>query len=289
MPEFSEAERRMLSYFNKTRDFYYEGQRWNVVNSGKPTCSSGEPKTDIYVLIERNSCYKEIKISYKKENADFIENKTNSDRAEQILGPQWRSIIEEATLSIRDKFESRPVIYKDKIGRTERGAITLGWKFELMNKLCGELSGRLNLTPQQVHDVYAGNNLSDDKRNSRVNGKLIENSGVADYILITDSACSAQDILEKMIPIDKYIDEHPDIYFACKALNYRTFAKKYDGDRPLSVQVDWKINDNGKLSHSLVFDSPLELNGNAVAERLLNCLQQLQIETTDDINDNNAE
>lgn len=46
-----------------------------------------------------------------------------------------------------------------------------------------------------------------------------------------------------MIPIDEYIKAHSDIYFACKALNYRTFKQKYDGDRPLSVQVDWEVKE----------------------------------------------
>lgn len=46
-----------------------------------------------------------------------------------------------------------------------------------------------------------------------------------------------------MIPIDEYIKAHSDIYFACKTLNYRTFKQKYDGDRPLSVQVDWEVKE----------------------------------------------
>lgn len=47
-----------------------------------------------------------------------------------------------------------------------------------------------------------------------------------------------------MIPIKDYVKMHPDIYFACKALNYRTFAEKWDGNRPLSVQVNWSAEQN---------------------------------------------
>ena len=64
-------------------------------------------------------------------------------------------------------------IYKEKFARTEKGAITLGWKFELMNKLSGEPSGQMKLDVSQVYDVYAGTNLPDRKRNAYVNGKIV--------------------------------------------------------------------------------------------------------------------
>ncbi|HDR1333843.1 TPA: hypothetical protein QB386_000580, partial [Pasteurella multocida] len=77
------------------------------------------------------------------------------------------------------------------------------------------------------------------------------------------------------------------IYFACKALNFRTFENKYDGNRPLAVQVQWDINNN-KLTPTLLFDNPLNWNGNSVYDRLKSCLNQLNIETTDDINEENT-
>ena len=288
MPDFGDAERRILSYFKAGQRIFFENEEFTVVEAGKPTCASGEPKTDIYVFVENDHADAEIKISYKKENADFLENKTNSDRAEQLFGRDWETVIEDSTLDIEDKFRERVLIYTEKLGRTEKGAITLGWKFELLNKPGGDLSGRMNLTGQQVYDVYAGTNLSSDKRDARVNGRVVRDSGVADYILMTDNVSSAQDIIDRMIPIDEYIDMHPDIYFACKALNYRTFAQKYDGDRPLSVQVDWHIED-GKLAADLIFDRPLTMNGNEMADRLLRCMRQLGIRTTDDINDDNTD
>ena len=146
----------------------------------------------------------------------------------------------------------------------------------------------MNLTPQQVYDVYAGTNLSPDKRDAMVNGRIIRDSGVADYILMTDRVGSAQEIVETMVPIGEYIEAHPNIYFVCKALNYRTFRQKYDGNRPLSVQVDWKVR-NGKLAYDLVFDQPLEMNGTEMAERLLACMKRLSIHTTDDIDVNNSD
>lgn len=287
MRDFGSAERRILSYFKRGTEIFYKGRRLEVQEAGKPTCPYGEPKTDIYILARDSIGVEEIKISYKKENADFLENKTTAERAEQLFGEDWRHIIENSTIDLQEKFEDRIRIYKEKYARTERGSITLGWKFELMNKPSGDLSGRMRLTPEQVYDVYAGTNLSEDKRNASVNGKIIFQSGVAEFILISNHVRSAQEVIDHMIPIEVYVENNPDIYFACKALNYRTFAEKYDGNRPLAVQVDWYIEE-GKLSSSLIFDRPLEMNGKEMAQRLLRCMERLGIRTTDDINWDNA-
>lgn len=288
MVGFGDAERRILSYFSKGTKVVYKNSEYEIVEAGKPTCPYGEPKTDIYVLVENAFNAEEIKISYKKENADFLENKTNAERAEQLFGEDWRLVIEQSTYAVKEQFEERARIYKEAFRRTEKGSITLGWKFELLNKPAGDLSGRMNLTRQQIYDVYAGTNLSEDKKDAFVNGRMVENSGVADYILVTDYVNSAQDIIDQMIPISEYIEMHPEIYFACKALNYRTYASKYDGNRPLAVQVDWKVDD-GKLVSDIIYEYPLEKNGTEMANRLLNCLKHLSIETTDDIDEDNAD
>lgn len=287
MADFGDAERRILGFMAPGNKFVYEGIEYTIQLSGKPTCAGGEPKTDIYILASANDKSIEIKISYKKENADFIENKMSAVRAEQLFGSDWATIIENSTTAISDKFEERMLIYKNRFKRTEKGAITLGWKFELMNKMSGELSGKMLLTNSQVVDVYAGSNLSEDKRNATVCGQVIVDSGVANYILMNDSVSSAQEVIDNMIPISDYVVQHPDIYFACKALNYRSFEEKWDGDRPLSVQVEWSANDK-KLVPRLVYDKPLQIKGNEVAERLLKYMKILSIKNTDDINDDNS-
>lgn len=287
MSSFGDFERRMLGYFKRGTELFYQGRNVKVLEADKPRCSQGEPKTDIYVLVTDGHIKDEIKISYKKENADFLENKTNAERAEQLFGADWRTVIKNSTCNIREQFERRARIYKKAYRKTEKGAITLGWKFELLNKLGGDLSGQMCLTKQQVYDVYAGTNLSQDKKDALVNDRIIKNSGVADYILVSDSVESAQDVIDQMESIWDYIKKHPNVYFACKALNYRTFRSKYDGNRPLAVQVCWYIKD-GKLYSDLVFDSPLEKNGKIMAQRLLLCLKKLSIKTTDDIDEGNA-
>ena len=288
MGDFGDAERRIKGLMSEGTVFKFQGRQYRIIMSDKPTCSKGEPKTDIYILAENDkSEIIEIKISYKKENADFIENKMSAERAEQLFVSEWEVVIENSTISIKDRFAERMLIYRNRFKRTNKGAITLGWKFELMNKNSGDLSGKIILTEEQVIDVYAGNNLSDDKRNASVCGNIIPDSGVANYILMDESVKTAQEVIDKMIPIQEYVRNHPEIYFACKALNYRTFEEKWDGNRPLSVQVDWSA-ENGKLVPELVFDRPLQVKGNEVAERLIMYMNKLHIKNTDDINDNNA-
>lgn len=284
MTNFGDAERHIASLLSVGNEFTINGKTYVIKWSGKPTCKKGEPKTDIYVYAESDKDSIEVKISYKKSNADFIENKTTAERAEALFGEDWAKIIYSATKSIEQTFKSKKLIYKAKYKKTEAGAITLGWKYELMNKSAGELSGVVKLTCEQVIDVYAGTHISEEKKNANVNGKIIKDSGVANYILMNDNLSSTQEVIDNLVSIECYVDKYPTIYFACKALNYRTYKDKYDGNRPLSVYVDWSIKD-GKLHSNLVFDNPLVIRGDFVANKLKSCLQQLNIKTTDDICD----
>jgi len=287
MSAFGDEERRIKFLLSTGNIFSLNRRVYRIDFSGKPTCKDGEPKTDIYVhAVGETGDNIELKISYKKENADFLENKTNAQRAEQLFGPNWKSIIVDATESIKKSFLSRPLVYKQKYRRTEAGAITLGWKFELLNKPGGDLSGNISLTRHQVIDVYSGTNLAADKRDANVEGRIIKNSGIANCILMNDLAKSTQEIINNLIPIEHYVDRYPKIYFACKALNYRTFAGKWDGDRPLSVYIDWNVI-NDKLTPSFVFNNPLLVKGNEVGNKLIRSMAKLGIVTTEDINASN--
>ncbi|WP_115437565.1 hypothetical protein [Neisseria polysaccharea] len=290
MSSFGQAERDVQSYFEIGQVVRFNGQSWCVQTVGKPTCGNGEPKTDIYILLKSESSeeIREIKISYKKSNADFVENKIKADRAEIIFGNNWAEIIQSSTTNIRRKFLDKNLIFKKSKGRTDNGSITLGWKFELVNKLNGELSDKVDLTTEQLLDIYVGNNLDEEKKNASVNGVIIPNSGVANYILIGDEFSSTEEILDKIVSLDEYVRNNPNIYFACKALNYRSFEDKFDGDRPLAVQVKWEVV-NGKLTHELIFDKPFQCNGNKVAKQLKQCLINLGVQNTDDLNDKNTQ
>jgi len=162
-----------------------------------------------------------------------------------------------------------------------------GWKFELLNKPGGDLSGLMTLSAEQVNDIYSGINLDEDKRNAYVGNQRISDSGVANYILIADNANSTQNIIDMLIPISEYTHMKPNVYFACKALNYRTFSEKYDGNRPLAVNINWFVSD-GRLNYRFDFNNPLVIGGNTAAASLMDSFKKLGLRTTRDINARNV-
>lgn len=287
--KFSEAERAILELFKENTQFKFEGNTYKVNFAGKPSSPHGEPKTDIYIEVQ-DTCtneIREIKISYKKENADFVENKISKERAKQLFGDSWETKINEASNKLRSQFQAKKLIYKTKFSRTQAGSITLGWKFELTNKTGGKLSTQLDLTESEVMDVYSGTNLAANKKNASVNGKIIENSGIANYILITNNTSSIENIIDQLQPIASYVKKNPNLFCVYKALNYRSFDNKYDGNRPLAVSVDWAIEDS-KLSHNLNFSAPLTIGGDMACNQLKYALNSLQSINTKDLNENNV-
>ena len=59
--------------------------------------------------------------------------------------------------------------------------------------------------------------------------------------------------------------------------------KKYEGNRPLAVFVNWFVTDD-KLDCDICFDNPLCLGGKDSYNNLENALNLLKISTTNDIN-----
>ena len=288
MPDYIEAEEIIRRFFEPGTKFVYDNKEYTVMMSGKPKPKKGkgEPKTDIYIQAESDSDELVIRLSYKKRNADFLENKMGSERAEQIFGQEWKNIVEESTRKISEIFQSVPLLYHDAKGRTEEGSMTLGWRYELFNKPQGDLSGLVeNMTCEQVYEVYAGEKLEERKRDARINGIIVPNSGIAEYILVEDNISSTQEVIDKMVPIREYINEHPDVYFGCKALNYRTKKKKIEGNRALSVQVDWHVTSD-VLEADIEFSRPLTRNGKEMKNIAEQCLKIMNKKDATQINEN---
>lgn len=247
--------------------------------SCKPTVAKGECKTDVYVQTASVNGDKVFKISVKQQNADFLENKMSYERAVELFGLHADDVIMQATNSIKDNFLKTPIIYFTRKGNTNAKSITLGWKFEFVNKPGGKLSSSMQLTTRQIVDVYSGTSLPEDKKNAIVNGEEIVDSGIADFILVVDQDknITIGDFEKGLMAIEKFVEtEKPTIYFACKALNYRAEKDKWDGDRPLSVYVDWYIKD-AKLVGELRFDEPLHHKGNEIGNIVQNLLAELGI------------
>lgn len=276
---FGDSERIIVSSFPVNDSFVYDNIEYKIVQIVKPRPSKGECKTDIYILGEaENGNQKEFKVSVKQPNADFLENKMTLDRAIEILGNDAPSIISNSISSIRENFEDDYLIHFISGHRTGAKTIRIGWKFEFTNKSSGKLSGLMDLSEHQVLDVYSGTNLPDEKRNCPIDGKIVSNSGVANYIWVGDtSTFNKATFFDEIEPIENYAKDEP-IYFACKAINYRAEPNKWDGNRPLSVYVDWRVRD-GKLSALLVFDNPLTIYANSVGENIRECLKSIGVDS----------
>lgn len=278
MANYGETERHLVRLFTEAKVFTYKGVKYEIQIIGKPRPSKGECKTDIYILCKddlKNNI--EFKISIKQSDADFLENKMTYDRALEIFGDDTDEILSESILKIKQGFEKEPLINFSKFKRTEANCIKIGWKFELLNKPGGDKSSELILNNDQKIDVYSGSNLNASKRHCKVDGKIIENSGVANFIIVVDNI--VEDLtyyLNKLEDINSYAVEQR-IYFACKALNYRVDANKWDGDRPLSVYCDWSLNADNNMEAEIIFDKPLQVKGNVIGNNIRNLLSKLNI------------
>ena len=261
--EYGKFEESVKRVFVKGESFVHDGIEYEVLIADKPRPSSGECKTDVYVkgIDDDNDCI-ELKISVKLDSANFLKNKVNAKTANAIFGKNWSKIISSAALSIRDKFENRPIVFASPLGRTQADSITLGWKLEISNESKPRpLSSPVPLSNTEVRDlIYRGTEQDDDKKNARVEGEVVQNSGVADYLLVSseDNIDSPDDVLSRMEDIDAV--EIPETYLIFTANNYRTRQDKADGNRPLAVYIEWKVL-NSKLTPVFVYDKPLEFGG----------------------------
>lgn len=274
---FSKNERDIIHYLNSINEFEYKGKRYLIRDVGKPTVASGEPKTDIYFcLLDVKNNKKEFKISLKMKNADFLENKIKLERAKEIFGANAQKVIYESCIHIKNEFYSTPLVDYSVNNRSKSPLITLGWKFELMNKKSGKKSGKVLLSDKQKFEVFSGE-TSENNRTAAVNGKIIKNSGIANYFL-EFSEVYIGDInllLDNVVPLINY-SKNQEIYFACKALNYRVEEDKWDGNRPLAVWVDWELFNNLVVPR-IIFDKPLETTGNHPAEKVKRLLSLSEI------------
>jgi hypothetical protein len=278
MSNHGETERFIISLFVDEKEFYFEKVKYKIDIIGKPKPSKGECKTDVYILA-RNTLTnekREFKISIKQTDADFLENKISLARAKEILGSDAQKVIIKSVLSVKKSFEEEYLVYFDKHKRTESNCIKIGWRFEFINKPGGERSGLMVLSESQKIDLYSGSNLSELKKDSMVQQSVIKNSGVANFILEVDS--TSEDLnyyIDRLEPIKNFAIKQ-EIYFACKAVNYRAAPDKWDGPRPLSVYVQWSLND-GKISAELVMNNPLGVKANEIGLKIQQILKELSI------------
>ncbi len=278
MSKHGDTERFIVDLFKKAGEFTFEKSDYGILEIGKPRPNKGECKTDVYILVfDLRSCLtREIKISIKQNNADFLENKMSMERATELFGDDTKEILTISIKSVEKSFYNDFLVCFSGYGNTEAKSIKIGWKFEFINKHGGGKSGEILLTDDQKIDVYSGSNLNNDKKDAKVNGTKINDSGIANYILeVPDTKQSLDYYLNNLIPIEEFAIRQK-IYFVCKAINYRSQCDKWDSNRPLSVFINWRIVD-GVLKAELVFDKPLEKKANEIGDNIRNILNALKI------------
>lgn len=256
-------EQHIIDTFRNDRLFTYRGKLCEVIEAGKPRPQGGgECKTDVFVKAVMHDTREEfeLKISVKNTNKEFMGNKLRKEDVEAYLGPGWEDIVIEATTSIRNLLENRVLVYASGHHPTKPNSVTLGWKLEIADKKRA-LSAPIPLNDRQIRDfVYKGTNLTKDKQDSVVNGRIIPKSGIADYLIVTsvENIKKSNDVIEQMRLIDEA--EIGNTYFIFTANNYRTDVKTADGPRYLAVRIEWEVN-NGKMVPIFHYDNPLQYNG----------------------------
>lgn len=259
---YAELENTVLSQFTEGQRIQYQNKDFLVLLSGKPkTNKGGEPKTDCYIKLKdlSNEEIHEYKISCKlKSSNEFQENKVKAERAEEILGPDWENIIIKTSKKIEHLFKEKEVNNPKGLKRNKYGHLVLGWKIEIASKE-RTLSAELELSEQKIKDyIYKGTNQKEVKKNSYINNVQVKDSGIANYMLITEieDINEPKDVLDRIIDIDKHkIDTHY-LIFTAHTYSINKPKNKTDGNRSLAVRIEWELK-NDKLYPNIKYDSPL--------------------------------
>lgn len=258
----SAEEERVCSLFKVGQAFVWKGATYCVVMVGKPSSKEfgGEPKTDIFVRVQPigGGTIEEIKISFKKSNAEFIENKLTLERMKIIVPDMLRrkEIIDGLSGILKSKVTSRDLV-------SGKPNIKIGWRLDFMDRPSGKLTFPFDFNQQESVETYSGSNLAAEKRDAKVCGKIVENSGVANHILKSDNIGTLQDAINEMQPIEQYASEHRKIYTCLKGVNLRI---DQEGElkaetRPLAFYVSYHIKKDGSVQpvvhtgHFLQFSS----------------------------------
>ena len=94
--KYKQLEDHIINTFNRDKRFNINNKVYSVIFATKPRPSTGECKTDVYVLFkeEETEDYYELKISVKRRsNNEFQENKVTAGKAESYFGLDWTNII----------------------------------------------------------------------------------------------------------------------------------------------------------------------------------------------------
>lgn len=258
----SDVEKYIESRFRVGSQVFIDDKDYTITETAKPSSGDGgEGKTDVYIALkDDNDNLKELKISIKKYNAGHWENKISTDRFNSIFKDHPEEAVKVLD-NISQVIKEKRTAFDD-IG-SKKKSVTLGFRLDAVQKP-RVLSTDVKIHPDIQKEILSGANLSEGKRNSYVNGKKVEGSGVANYLLKLepdDSFEEGDDVIDKFIPIDDYVDsgECP-MYFSAAAVNdsWSNSSGKYKFEnRPLLAYYELDVDNNGELQEELVVDHSL--------------------------------
>lgn len=269
--KYFQKENSVLSLFKAGEIVEMGGRSFLIKEADKPFAqeNKGEPKTDIYVRLEDRMSgeIKEVKISYKSANYQFLENKMNKDRFEAIFNEEERKAIQ-ALLPLNERVDREFELDESDL-LNEETRMTLGYRLDIM---AADAAGYMPIpvSEETMEEILSGAKLEDKKRNGIINGNIVENSGVAEYILVGDEFKTAEEALSQMIPISEYVKDPATriIGLAPKAVNFIPHRAKdfggdkpspWDGNRPLAISINWTRR-NGKFIGKPDTSSPIFKN-----------------------------
>ena len=109
---YRDLEDYIVDLFNNIDGvIHWNNKTYNRIAASKPypQKGGGECKTDVYVLLNNidEATVAEIKISVKKDDAEFLANKLTAPVAEDLLGSNWKQILTESIELIKERFTSK--------------------------------------------------------------------------------------------------------------------------------------------------------------------------------------
>lgn len=262
--DYQKAEGDLNSIFKQWDTLIWQGEEVKVVTCAKPKATGGgEGKTDCFLELRSEATGKhfEIKISLKKTNADFVENKISAVRALASFGSEWQEFFTPAITYFDNQLKGVDPIRPD-------GSLTLGYRLDIINKSSGRMCFAAEFSVAQLEEIYSGGQLEANKRDSIVNGVKVVNSGIVSHVLIADSFPSAQEVLDALYTVEEYVAAYPKLYFTARAVTLRE-GNKYESSRSLVVYYKGSLDSNGEIIYELVTENPLVYKSNDVAAQII--------------------
>lgn len=282
MTTHGDFEKEIVNHFNSCSRLEWNNRTYTEIVAYKPRTPGrgSDCRTDVYVSLRvMGEELDSIKISVKKDDYEFLVNKMTSEDAESILGSEWKSIVMEAASSIQSVFESSKIITPSSGVGHKNIRFQLGWKLEITNKF-RSLSHKLELSTRDVIDkVYRGTTQPLVRRHAIIDGKPLENAGIADYFLVgrPGQFSDAQAVISSLINLSTDFTP-PTVYMVFTGHSYNFKDNKVDGHRALAVAIKW-VSVDEKLIPEFVYNSPLNIIGSThMAPLIQAALDSMNIE-----------